>query len=192
MDNNRMNHFNLFNHMNNSIRHCHHYSFAALTLLFVVQCSVSSVLVRTTAHTTAFSVLQSGTIVLADSSFSPDHNRGIIILKKAGFGGLLGCFFVFPGVFIGGSLLGKDGWSSLAGGLIGGYAGYIFGTSYGVHLINEEINPNTSLGPTMVSGLLSIGGVYAISTISNNSAIRGTAAIVLPIAFPIIYTELIE
>jgi hypothetical protein len=138
------------------------------------------------------SLIQLGTILSYDTSKLMNSNRGLIVLKKVGSGFLLGSVFSLPGALIGGLLFTKNAWSAIAGGIIGSYVGYIYGSSYGVHLVSENYNPESSFGLTLVSGFLSIGGTYLISAITYNEIARTSAFIMFPIAFPIIYTELIE
>jgi hypothetical protein len=154
--------------------------------------SAYSALLRNQEVRCESSLIQLGTILLSDSSNLVNSNRGWIVVKKVGSGFLLGSVFSFPGALIGAGLFRKDPWSSIGGAIIGGYVGYICGSSYGVHLVSENENPESSFVLTLVSGFLSIGGTYAIYSVTDNSTLRGSALLIFPIAFPIIFTELIE
>jgi hypothetical protein len=154
--------------------------------------SIASALLLHPESNTRFAYLQHGTTMFIDSGRTVGVDRGLIIVEKVGLGGLLGAVFMLPGAFIGSQISGKKEWGALRAAIIGGYIGYVVGSSYGVHLVAIDENPKSSLGLTLVSGFVSVGVTYLISTISNNNAVRGSAAIFLPIVFPIIYTELIE
>jgi hypothetical protein len=156
--------------------------------------SVTSALFRNPESISKFSFLQCDTTYFSDSGKSTGFKRSLIIVKKVGLGGLLGTVFALPGALIGGSISKKDdAWSGLAGALVGGYIGYVFGSSYGVHLVSTNENPKSNFGLTLLSGCLGVGlGAVIISTITDNGKVGTSMAFILPIAFPILYTELIE
>jgi hypothetical protein len=154
--------------------------------------SVASALLLHPECNANFAFLQYGTTMSSDSGRSTGVKRGLVVVEKVGLGGLFGAVFTLPGAFIGAGISGKKEWGAIGAAIIGGYVGYVVGSSYGVHLVTIDENPESSIGLTLASGFVSVGVTYLISTVSNNNAIRGSAAIFLPIAFPIIYTELIE
>ena len=101
---------------------------------------------------------------------------------------------MLPGAFIGGALSrnNDNAWSGFAGAVIGGYIGYVVGSSYGVHLVSKEEDPESSFGLTLASGVIGVGVGGAISAITHNGKVGTSVALIFPIAFPILYTELIE
>jgi hypothetical protein len=156
--------------------------------------SVASALFRTPENSAKFFFLKYDTTFSSDSGKSTGFNRSLIVLKKVGIGGLLGTVFILPGALIGGGIFGNkdEAWGALAGALIGGYVGYIIGSSYGVHLVSVEKNPESNFGLTLLSGFIGVGIGGAISAITHNGKVGTSLAFILPIAFPIMYTELIE
>ena len=156
--------------------------------------SVTSALFRTPENSANFFFLKYDTTFSSDSGKSTGFNRSLIVLKKVGIGGLLGTVLILPGALIGGGIFGNkdEVWGALAGALIGGYVGYIIGSSYGVHLVSVEKNPESNFGLTLLSGFIGVGIGGAISAITHNGKVGTSLAFSLPIAFPIMYTELIE
>jgi hypothetical protein len=154
--------------------------------------SFTTAQIRTSDNNTTCSFTQFLVDNYSDSCRSRVLYRGWIITKKVGLGGIMGTVFALPGAIIVGKIVDGGGWNALGGAVIGGYLGYIYGSSLGVHIISESENPNSSFGLTLVSGFLSVCGSYLIWTITNNNTARASAWILLPIAFPIIFTELIE
>jgi hypothetical protein len=155
--------------------------------------SVTSVLIRTTDSYGKFSLREYDTTFSSDSGRFIGYDRSMVVLKKAGLGFLLGALFVLPSGFIGGSVFAKEGtWNGFAAAIISGCIGYVVGSSYGVHLVSISENPKSNYWSTLGSGCLGVGFAYAISVIAKNDIVGTSAAIVFPIAFPIIYTELIE
>ena len=156
--------------------------------------SVSSALLLHSESNDNIVFLQYGTTMSIDSGRSTGVNRGLIIAEKVGLGGLLGASFMLPGALIGNIISRKkdDAWSGLTGVLIGGYIGYVFGSSYGVHLISKNENPESNYGLTLLSGCIGVGIGGAISAITHNGKVGTSLAFTVPIVFPIMYTELIE
>jgi hypothetical protein len=155
--------------------------------------SVSSALFRTHENSHYF-FLKYDTSFSSDNGKSTVFHRSLIVLQKVGIGCLSGAVFMLPGAFIGGTISrnNNDAWSGFAGAVIGGYIGYVVGSSYGVHLVSLEENPENNFGLTLISGFIGVGVSGAISAITHNGKVGTSVALIFPIAFPILYTELIE
>jgi hypothetical protein len=156
--------------------------------------SVASSIIRTPKYSIKYFLLNNDTTISTDAGQSIVLHRSIVVLAKVGLGGLLGTVAIFPGALIGGKITGKenDAWSALPGVLIGGYLGYMFGSSYGVHLVSLKENPESNYWLTLLSGFIGVGIGGAISAIIHNGTVGLWLAVTVPITFPIIYTELIE
>ncbi|MGA3286831.1 MAG: hypothetical protein ABSD46_05360 [Bacteroidota bacterium] len=156
--------------------------------------SVSSAIFRTHENSVNYFFLKYDTTLSSDSGMSTVLHRSLIVLKKVGIGGLLGTVSMLPGALIGGIISSNkdDAWSGLVGVLIGGYIGYVVGSSYGVHSVSLKENQESNFGLTLLSGFIGVGIGGAISAITHNGKVGTSVAFIFPIAFPIMYTELIE
>jgi len=156
--------------------------------------SVSSALFRTDENSAHYFFLKYDTSFSSDSGKSKVFHRSLVVLQKVGIGCLSGAVFMLPGAFIGGiiSKNNNDAWSGVVGAVIGGYIGYVFGSSYGVQLVSLEDNPTSNFGLTLLSGCIGVGIGGAVSAITHNGKVGTSMAFTVPIAFPIMYTELME
>jgi hypothetical protein len=156
--------------------------------------SIGSSVYQTPKYSINYFLLKNDPIMSNDVRESIILHRSIVVLEKIGLGGLLGIVAIFPGAMIGGRITEKkdETWSAFSGALIGGYLGYMFGSSYGVHLVSLNENPESDYWLILLSGFIGVGIGGAVSAITHNGTVGTWLAFSVPITFPIIYTELIE
>lgn len=133
-------------------------------------------------------------VVFKDRLPNECTSRAVVVLKEVGLGALLGTFFSLPGGLIGAKVSGERGWGAIGPAIIGWYVGYTFGISYGVYLVAKSEKPELTFFETVTSGIIGAGLGICILQASKPvpKGILSLAPIILPLAFPIIYVELIK
>jgi hypothetical protein len=114
------------------------------------------------------------------------------ILKETGAGVFIGGSLSLLGGFIAIRMSNGDGWDRFGNALIGAYAGYTIGSSLGVYWVAKVDKPNLSFPATMMSGIGGAGIGILIFNASNQNGVGGVALIIMPLAFSILYAELVE
>ncbi len=120
-----------------------------------------------------------------------------LVLTEAAAGpvfGVVGGIVGIGGGAIVGSLAGAKGWGMLGYAILGGYVGYLMGSSYGVSLVARHGNRDVTFGYSLLSGFVgSLAGIVLTASFNNRTGeeLARYSLLVFPVAASIIYSNLI-
>ncbi len=93
-----------------------------------------------------------------------------------------------------GSIAGEEGWGMLGYVMLGGYLGYLVGSSYGIYLVANGGERDVTFGYSFLASFIGgISGIYIMSTTNgfNQQNIGTYAPLFLPVIASILYANLI-
>jgi len=120
-----------------------------------------------------------------------------LVLTEAAAGpvfGVVGGIVGFGGGAIVGSLAGAKEWGMLGYVVLGGYVGYLMGSSYGVNLITRHGNRDVTYCYSLLSSFVgSLAGIVLTASFNNRTykELARYSLLVFPVAASIIYSNLI-
>lgn len=155
--------------------------------------SVSEALMRKAEPGDGFFVFIHDTTQAAETGRARGATRALLVLAKTGLAGGFGVLGAFGCAHLAIAISGAQGWGAIGPAIIGLTTGYVLGSAFGVYVISQGQNPETSYGNTMLYGTLGLVLGIAVADPSGNSGdFRSWMPAVLPIVFEIVYTEVIE